>query len=75
MLEAQENAMIAADLSFEQYQSGLVNYTTVLDAQTRSFEAQATLIKIKSQLITNRINLHLSLGGDFSTPSLENKAE
>jgi NodT family efflux transporter outer membrane factor (OMF) lipoprotein len=75
MLEAQENAMIAADLSFEQYQSGLVSYTTVLDAQKRSFEAQATLINIKSQLITNRINLHLSLGGDFSTPSLENKAE
>ncbi len=75
MLEAQENAMIAADLSFEQYQSGLVSYTTVLDAQKRSFEAQATLIKIKSQLIANRINLHLSLGGDFSTPSSDNKAE
>lgn len=71
MLTAQENAKIASTLSFEQYQSGLVSYTTVLDAQTRSFEAQATLIKIKNQLIANRINLHLSLGGDFSTPSLE----
>jgi len=70
MLEAQENAKIAATLSFEQYQSGLVSYTTVLDAQKRSFDAQTTLIKIKSQLITNRINLHLALGGDFSTPSL-----
>ncbi len=70
MLEAQENAKIAANLSFEQYQSGLVSYTTVLDAQKRSYDAQSTLIKIKSQLIANRINLHLSLGGDFSTPSL-----
>jgi len=75
MLAAQENAKIASTLSFEQYQSGLVSYTTVLDAQTRSFEAQTTLIKIKNQLIANRINLHLSLGGDFTTPSLENKAE
>ena len=75
MLAAQENADIASTLSFEQYQSGLVSYTTVLDAQTRFFEAQATLIKIKHQLIANRINLHLSLGGDFSTPSLETKAE
>jgi NodT family efflux transporter outer membrane factor (OMF) lipoprotein len=75
MLEAQENAKIASSLSFEQYQSGLVNYTTVLDAQNRSFEAQSTLIKIKSQLIINRINLHLFLGGDFSTPLIENKAE
>ncbi|PKG85189.1 RND transporter [Colwellia sp. 75C3] len=70
MLAAQENAKIAATLSFEQYQSGLVTYTTVLDAQKRSFEAQTTLIKIKNQLITNRINLHLSLGGDFTTPSI-----
>ena len=70
MLAAQENAKIAATLSFEQYQSGLVTYTTVLDSQTRSFEAQTTLIKIKNQLISNRINLHLSLGGDFTTPSL-----
>jgi NodT family efflux transporter outer membrane factor (OMF) lipoprotein len=70
MLAAQENAKIASILSFEQYQSGLVSYTTVLDAQNRSFEAQSTLIKIKNQLIANRINLHLSLGGDFTTPSL-----
>ncbi len=70
MLAAQDNAKIAATLSFEQYQSGLVSYTTVLDAQKRSFEAQTTLIKIKHQLIANRINLHLSLGGDFTTPSL-----
>ena len=75
MLAAQENAKIASTLSFEQYQSGLVSYTTVLDAQKRSFEAQATLIKIKNQLIANRINLHFSLGGDFTTPSLENEAQ
>ena len=75
MLAAQDNAKIASTLSFEQYQSGLVSYTTVLDAQKRSFEAQTTLIKIKNQLIVNRINLHLSLGGDFSAQSLENKAE
>ena len=74
MLAAQENAEIASTLSFEQYQSGLVTYTTVLDAQKRYFEAQTTLIKIKNKLIVNRINLHFSLGGNFSTPSLENKA-
>lgn len=75
MLAAQENAKIASTLSFEQYQSGLVSYTTVLDAQNRFFDAQTTLIKIKNQLITNRINLHFSLGGDFTTPSLESEAE
>ena len=69
MLAAQENAKVAATLSFEQYQSGLVNYTTVLDAQTRSFDAQTTLIKLKNRLIANRIQLHLALGGDFSAPT------
>lgn len=75
MLTAQDNAKIAATLSFEQYQSGLVSYTTVLDAQKRSFDAQATLIKIKNQLIANRIKLHFSLGGDFSTPSSETEVK
>ncbi len=75
MLAAQENAQVASTLSFEQYQSGLVSYTTVLDAQNRSFEAQTTLIKIKNQLIANRINLHFSLGGDFTTQSPKDKAE
>ncbi|MBU2893333.1 TolC family protein [Colwellia sp. D2M02] len=75
MLEAQENAKIASTLSFEQYQSGLVTYTTVLDAQKRAFDAQSTLIQIKKQLITNRINLHFSLGGDFTTPSLVTEAK
>jgi len=68
MLAAQENAKVAATLSFEQYQSGLVNYTTVLDAQTRSFDAQTTLITLKNRLIANRIQLHFALGGDFSVP-------
>jgi outer membrane protein TolC len=75
MLEAQENAKIASTLSFEQYQSGLVSYTTVLDAQKRSFDAQSTLIKIKNRLITNRINLHFYLGVDFSSESFEAEAQ
>lgn len=65
-LEAKKNALAAEQLSFEQYQSGLVSYTTVLDAQGRSFDAQSSLIKIKNQLVANRINLHVALGGDFA---------
>ncbi len=65
MVKAQENAIIAATLSFEQYQKGLVNYTTVLEAQNRSFEAQTTVIQLRKQRIANRVDLHLALGGDF----------
>ncbi len=67
MIKAQENAIAAETLSFEQYQSGLVEYTTVLDAQSRSYDAQSTVIQIKNQLIANRINLHIALGGNFSS--------
>ena len=66
-LAAQENALAAEALSFEQYQSGLVEYTTVLESQKRAFDAQSSVIQIKTELITNRINLHLALGGDFSS--------
>ena len=69
MLKAQENAIAAQTLSFEQYQSGLVEYTTVLDAQSRSYDAQSTVIQIKNQLIANRINLHIALGGNFAVPT------
>lgn len=66
ILEAQNNAILAAQLSFEQYQTGLIIYTAVLDSQNRSFTAQANLIRIQNQLIVNRINLHFSLGGSFT---------
>ena len=68
-VRAQENAEAAQTLAFEQYQSGLVEYTTVLESQKRAFDAQSSVIQIKSQLLSNRINLHLALGGAFSAPS------
>ncbi|MDP5029792.1 TolC family protein [Paraglaciecola sp.] len=69
-LAARDNAVIAEQLSFEQYQSGLVSYTTVLDAQGRSYDAQSSLIDLKNQLIANRVSLHIALGGNFSTTQL-----
>jgi outer membrane protein TolC len=75
MVKAQENALAAKTLSFEQYQKGLVSYTTVLDAQKRAFDAQSTVIQIKYQLINNRINLHVALGGDFAEPTSAQKVQ
>lgn len=64
---AAENAELAQQLSFEQYLKGLVTYTTVLDSQTRAFNAESSLIQAKYQLLANRIQLHLALGGDFNS--------
>nr|WP_155730629.1 TolC family protein [Pseudoalteromonas luteoviolacea] len=73
-LISEKNAKLAEQLSFEQYQKGLVSYTTVLDAQKRSFEAQSSLISIKNELIKNRVALYLALGGGFqlSQPEEDN---
>ncbi|MCF2946909.1 efflux transporter outer membrane subunit [Paraglaciecola aquimarina] len=74
-LDAQKNALAAETLAFEQYQRGLVTYTTVLDAQDRAFSAQSSLIQIKNQLLINRANLHIALGGDFSSNNTNNQQE
>ncbi|GAC12823.1 efflux transporter outer membrane subunit [Aliiglaciecola lipolytica] len=63
---AAENARIANQLSFEQYQAGLVTYTTVLEAQARLITAQNNLIDIQTDLIANRVQLHVALGGDIN---------
>lgn len=75
-LAAQQNADAAHTLAFEQYQRGLVTYTTVLEAQGRSFSAQSALIQIKNQLLANRVDLHVALGGDFAkNPNLQNNEQ
>ena len=64
-LKAQENALAAEKLSFDQYLRGLVTYTTVLEAQRRSFDAQTTVIQLTNELLQNRIEIYLALGGDY----------
>jgi len=65
LVEASKNyAEAAKDLAFEEYRQGLQSYTSVLEAQRRAFGAQNTVISIRNQLLQNRINLYLALGGD-----------
>ena len=58
--------MAGLNLAFEQYQRGLVSYTTVLEAQRRAFDIQSGVIELRNQLLQNRIALHLALGGNFN---------
>ncbi len=62
---ASEQSDYAESLAFEQYLSGLVDYITVLEAQRRAFNARSTYLGSRNQLLQNRINLYLALGGDF----------
>ncbi|MDO6527554.1 efflux transporter outer membrane subunit [Motilimonas sp. 1_MG-2023] len=64
---AAQNSLLAEELAFEQYQGGLVDYVTVLEAQRRSFDSQSARINIRNQRLQNRIELLLALGGDPHT--------
>ena len=64
-LAAEKNAVTGLTLAFEQYQRGLVPYTTVLEAQRRAFDIQSGVIDLRNRLLQNRITLYLALGGDF----------
>ncbi len=63
-IAAEENQK-AEDLAWEQYQRGLIDITTLLDAQRRADESASQLASVQNQRLQNRINLHLALGGDF----------
>jgi outer membrane protein TolC len=63
--KAAQSAELAEQISFEQYLKGLVSYTTVLDAQSRAFNAQSTLINLKYQALSNQLELYRNLGGNF----------
>ena len=63
--KAQSNAEAALTLAFDQYQKGLVNFTTVLEAQRRAFDAQTTVVQLRNQRLQSRIALLLALGGDY----------
>jgi len=65
-LDAESNSRTALDLALEQYQRGLVPYTTVLESQRQAFDAETTVVQLRNLLLQNRISLYLALGGDFS---------
>ena len=66
-LDAESNSGAALELALEQYQRGLVPYTTVLESQRQAFDAEATVVQLRNLLLQNRISLYLALGGEFTT--------
>ena len=64
-VQAQANAEAALNLATDQYQRGLVNFTTVLESQRRAFDAQTTVVQLRNQRLQNRIALLLALGGGY----------
>ncbi|WP_017445149.1 efflux transporter outer membrane subunit [Gayadomonas joobiniege] len=71
-----QNAENAEKLSFNQYLSGISNYTAYLEAQRRLYSAQASYIELNRQYISAYIYLIQSLGGQqgITSPELRSPA-
>ncbi|MCH7225299.1 efflux transporter outer membrane subunit [Haloferula sp. A504] len=64
-----EQAALAEEQSTRDYADGIEgsDILDVLEAQRRANNARSSLIRLRSDRLRNRIDLHLALGGDFST--------
>ena len=64
-----EQAALAERQSSRDYADGIegADILDVLEAQRRANNARSSLIRLRSDRLLNRIDLHLALGGDFST--------
>ncbi|HUT30514.1 MAG TPA: efflux transporter outer membrane subunit [Sedimentisphaerales bacterium] len=58
-------ALAAEQLSRERYLRGVEKVLTVLESERRRRIAENELILLKQLMWTNRVNLHLALGGDW----------
>jgi|WetSurMetagenome_2_1015567.scaffolds.fasta_scaffold11583_3 NodT family efflux transporter outer membrane factor (OMF) lipoprotein len=62
-----EFAKQAADISKAQYSSGLIDFQSVLEAQTTLTSAQDQLAQSDAQVISDLISLYKALGGGWSS--------
>ncbi|MEM7699758.1 MAG: TolC family protein, partial [Verrucomicrobiota bacterium] len=60
-------ANLALAQAEREYSEGLVGILELLEAQRRAVSARTDMIELRNQRLRNRVDLHLALGGDFST--------
>ncbi len=63
LARAAAEAAQAQTLALRQYERGLADIITLLEAQRRAFAAENALISVKNQRLQNRVNLYAALGG------------
>ncbi len=64
-----EQALAARKLAEDRYRGGLVDIITVLSSQRSALDAENSLLAVRRQLLDNRVDLHLALGGGFENAS------
>lgn len=69
LAESLKQSRASLRLAEERYSSGLEIILTVLTSQAAVFDAESSLTSVRRQILDNRIDLHLSLGGGFGQPT------
>jgi outer membrane protein TolC len=62
--KAVEQTEASQKLAVYSYRNGLIEILTLLDSYRSTLNAQAAHLSVTRQLLSNRINLYLALGGD-----------
>ena len=62
---AAEQAEAAENLAWKRYRDGTTPFTDALESQRTVNSVQTNLITLRNQLLQNRIDLYLALGGPF----------
>ena len=62
---ALDDARAAVEVAREQYRGGLIGLVTVLESERRAFQAESAWMQARRELLENRVDLHLALGGGF----------
>jgi len=70
-----EEAAEAENLVLRQYSRGVATIFDLLNAQGRRISAESQLISARQDRVTNRIDLHLALAGDFQAAASPSAAE
>ena len=70
LASASRNSMAAYQLSEQRYQAGLIDVFTMLSLQRTAFDNESALLELRRARVSNRVDLHLALGGGFKdTPA------
>jgi NodT family efflux transporter outer membrane factor (OMF) lipoprotein len=67
---AVHDATRGAEIAFNEYQAGTVDYTTVATAQTTQLSTQQTALNVQQQRLLNAVSLIGDLGGGWSASEL-----
>jgi len=69
LIEQTKSSTLAESQATRDYSEGIdgVGILEILESQRRANDARSNLIDIRNSRLQNRIDLHLALGGDYST--------